>query len=98
MAPEIVGGWVDAPSPAVDLYALGIVAFEAFTGRVPFDSDDPDKIFNMHMHHEPPRMTDFVPDLPRGLDDLVHWCLQKERYARIPSASVFARRLGELRH
>ena len=98
MAPEIVGGWVDSPSPAVDLYALGIVMFELFTGRVPFDHDDADRVFNMHMHHEPPRMRDFVPDLPQGLDDLVRWCLEKERHHRIPSAGVFVRRLAELRH
>ena len=35
LAPELIKGGV--PSPSSDLYALGVVAYEALTGRLPFD-------------------------------------------------------------
>ncbi len=43
---------VDARS---DIYAVGAVMFEMFTGRTPFIADDPLKVMQMHVSAEPPR-------------------------------------------
>lgn len=97
MAPELAGAWTDRPHAASDVYSLGVLAFEVFSGQVPFDHDDPYKILDMHIECEAPRLSDWAPNLPHGLDDLVAGCLHKDAHQRVPSAHAFARRLAALR-
>lgn len=63
MAPEQIRG-KDTISGPTDLYALGCVLFEMLTGRPPFLGDTPAEILQKHLEAIPPRVSEFVSDLP----------------------------------
>jgi|GEM_PF-2809570 len=73
MSPEqITGGQV---SPASDVYALGIVAFELLTARVPFTADTAISLLMKHVNDPPPRLDPVRFPLP--LVELVDRMLAK---------------------
>jgi serine/threonine-protein kinase len=75
MAPEqILGGAVDART---DVYALGVLLFRLATGALPFRSQDPIELEEMHLHGEPPRASALAP-VPAALDALVRRCMAKD--------------------
>ncbi len=82
MSPEQIQGQpVDART---DQYALGIIAFELLTGRVPFDADTTTAILYKHVNAPPPSATACCPDLPSAIETVLNRALSKspdERYA-----------------
>jgi tRNA A-37 threonylcarbamoyl transferase component Bud32 len=91
MAPEQSAG--GAIGPATDLYAVGVVLFEALTGRLPFEGDTPLQIALQHQHAPPPAVTEFAPDVPPGLARVVERALAKDPLARFSSAQVMRQAL-----
>jgi serine/threonine-protein kinase len=84
MSPEQTqGAVVDARS---DIYAVGAVMFEMFTGSTPFIADDPVKVMQMHVSAEAPRPSALRPDLPENLERLILACLAKQPVRRPASA------------
>jgi len=55
-----------------DVYAVGITAFELFTGKKPFDGAEPIQIAYMHVNERVPRVSSIVNTIPAELDDLIH--------------------------
>jgi serine/threonine protein kinase len=82
MSPEQArGGSVDFRS---DLYALGVVVFELFTGRVPFRGESPVLTILKHLREPPPLSGPYAARLPRQLVPILRKALAKspdERYA-----------------
>jgi serine/threonine-protein kinase len=65
MAPEVIRGCVRrGEAHKVDLYALGVIAFMLFTGRTPFDADDPVEVLVKQLEDPPPPLAPERPDLP----------------------------------
>jgi serine/threonine-protein kinase len=95
MAPEQIRGRPPV-SPQTDLYALGCVIFEMLTGRTPFIGDTPAEVMHKHLDARPPRVSEFAPDCPMGLESLVRDLLQKDPSDRPASAVVVAKRLTDL--
>ena len=91
MAPEQIRG--KEITPRTDLYSLGCVFFELLTGRPPFTGETPAEILHQHIKTPPPRLAQFAPDCPAGLEQLVNDLLQKSPEARPASAEAVARRL-----
>ncbi|MFE5585409.1 serine/threonine protein kinase [Kitasatospora sp. NPDC056531] len=93
MAPEQLRGEQKVTS-AVDHYSFGCVLFELLTGRQPF-VDQPDRNRStQHQHDLPPCVSEFRPDVPSDVDDLV-WCLLGKDPAQRPGG--FDRALDILR-
>jgi WD40 repeat protein/serine/threonine protein kinase len=78
MAPE---QWNNARSAgaAADIYALGVVAFEALTGCRPFGGKTTNEYYRQHLHGDVPQLPG---DLAPGLDRVIRRALSKDPDAR----------------
>lgn len=88
MAPEQITG-ATQPSPATDLYAIGIVAYRMLTGLLPFRGAD---VVAQHLNEAPPRPSDENPHLGVDFDDFIETLLAKDPSKR-PASAQEARRL-----
>ncbi len=85
LAPEQVNGGVIGP--AVDIYALGVVAYECLTLRPPFVSDSPVGVALMQTRDEPPPLPASIPEPVRRV---VMRALAKDPGLRWESAAAMA--------
>lgn len=84
-APEqLSGGTI---TPAADIYALGVVAYQCLAGRPPFEAETPVQLIFKHLNAEVPPLPETVPAGPRAV---VERALLKEPSARWASASEMA--------
>jgi serine/threonine-protein kinase len=90
MAPETCQG--GRPKPATDVWAVGVMVYEALTGANPYRARTPDELRERHRH--PPRsLADLRPDLPRSLAAACARALDSHSRRR-PSAEAFGRVLA----
>ena len=80
-------------TPAGDLYALGIIAYEALAGKRPFSGDKPVDIAFAHVNKPVPALPDSVAP---SLRELVMELLEKEPQKRLASADSLMQRLEEV--
>jgi predicted Ser/Thr protein kinase/HAMP domain-containing protein len=80
-----------------DIYAAGVLMFELFTGRPPFQSDNVTEILRMHQHDRPPNPQLMREDLPEVLSRIILACLDKSRLQRPSTASDLDRLLMRVR-
>ncbi len=86
MAPEQFRGQI---SPALDIYALGCVAFQFLTGQLPFSGSTEQMIFG-HLHGPVPSLTERGGTLiPATLQPILEKALQKNPAARYATADDF---------
>ncbi len=92
MAPEQASGLYPL-SQVTDLYSLGVVAFELFTGRVPFQHPEAFGLMMRHVNDPPPSPRVLRPELPEELERIVLKLLEKEPARRIQSATELREQL-----
>ncbi len=92
MAPEQASG--GEIGPAADLYALGVVLFEALSGTLPFDGDTPLQIALQHRNTPLPPLAARAPAAPPALIAAIERALAKDPRARYPSAEAMRRALA----
>ena len=87
MSPEqCLGRAVDART---DVYALGVILFEIFTGKLPFSGPSYIETVNGHLSQPPPKPT-ALAEMPEELERLILACLAKDAAARPTLTSVRA--------
>ena len=88
LAPELLEG--EAPSPRTDVYAMGVLLYEMFTGRVPFDDNDTARLVRRVISEKAPRVETLRPDLPPELRDILERAIARDPEARFPDATSLA--------
>ena len=89
MSPEQAGAGTAIDGRA-DLYSLGVTAFFALTGRLPFDSNDPSVLAAMHLSEPAPPVRSVSNLVPARLAEAVDRCLAKDPATRFASGEALA--------
>ncbi|CAN2191453.1 STKc_PknB_like domain containing protein [Candidatus Nanopelagicaceae bacterium] len=79
-----------------DVYAVGITAFELFTGKKPFDGAEPIQIAYMHVNERVPRVSSLISDFPTDLDDLIYKATSADPDERPRDAAEFHSQLSAI--
>jgi hypothetical protein len=87
LAPEQAHGLT--PDGHADIYALGVILYEALTGQPPFRGATPRLIVAQHISAPPPAFGDQHPDLGAAVEPIVLRALAKEPARRFPTAGAF---------
>jgi serine/threonine-protein kinase len=85
MAPEQAQDFHSADARS-DLYSLGCTLYHALAGRSPFAAARPSEMTRLHASEAPPMVDLVVPEIPRGLADVVARLLAKSPDERIQTA------------
>lgn len=88
-SPEQAAG--SAPSPASDVYSMGVIMYLMFTGQLPFTSKTPAELGQQHRYEQPVPPNQLNPNIPPALNEIMLKVLSKEPSARYRAADQLGR-------
>lgn len=80
-----------------DIYSLGVVFFEMLTGRVPFNGATAVSVAMMHVEKPIPELSDYMEEVPEGLQEIINRAMAKRPEDRYQSAAELRKDLASLR-
>jgi serine/threonine-protein kinase len=90
IAPEQAKGPSAKLTPTADVYSLGAILFDLFTGRPPFLGEHALAVIQQASEKPAPKLRAIVPSLDRDLETICARCLEREPQARYRSAADLA--------
>jgi hypothetical protein len=78
-----------------DLYSLGVTAFFALTGRLPFESENPSALIAMQVTQPAPPLKSIAKTVPAKLAEAIDRCLAKDPAARFPTGEALAEAIAQ---
>jgi serine/threonine-protein kinase len=93
MSPEQAQG--EGGNTGSDIYSLGVILFEIFTNRLPFEADTPMAFLMKQIQEPPPAPSRINPAIPEPVNEIVLRALSKDPLARYSTAGEFNQALVE---
>src|SRR3989440_4662594 len=90
IAPEQAKGPAANLTPTADVYSLGAILFDLFTGRPPFLGEHALAVIQQASEKPAPKLRSLAPTLDRDLETICGRCLEREAQARYRSAGDLA--------
>jgi len=94
MAPEQIRG--EEIDPRTDIYSLGVIMYELFTGRVPYKGDEPMAIMFQHIEGKPKPPSEREPELPEAFEMVILKAMALKPGERFQSIDELDAALAEL--
>jgi serine/threonine protein kinase len=96
MSPEQVQ--MKPPSPASDIFSLGVIAYETLTLRRPFTGTTETEVARNILQQIPPPVSEITPAVCQAISQVVHKAMAKQSWHRFASAREFGETLQKALH
>ncbi|RKY16683.1 MAG: hypothetical protein DRP63_04975 [Planctomycetota bacterium] len=96
MSPEQAEGKIRQVRPASDVFSFGVMLYEAFCGRLPFEGGNVWEVLAAVIRSEPPLPRQLRRNIPRDLDAIIMKCLEKDPWRRYRNGGELAADLRRL--